>query len=103
MVVLAAHSCSGAKVYKGLFPSKPRHLTIGRRRVNMPIKPYVPDLEAWRHHFKNQEYGKKYHVVKPVKKVSKEEEKEVKVAFVAPTEQTVKRAKALTKKRKIEF
>ena len=69
----------------------------------MPIKPYVPDLEAWRHHFKNQEYGKKFHVVKPVKKFAKEEEKDIKVDFVAPTEQTVKRAKVLAKKKKTEF
>ena len=68
----------------------------------MPLVPYQPDLEAWKEHFKRSESDKKVTSLKPTKKTEVEESK-VEVKLVAPTEQTVQRAKALVKKRKKTF
>ena len=66
------------------------------------IKPYTPDLEAWRDHFKNIKQDAKFHLLKPRQKTVSEE-KPVEYKLVAPTQQTVERAKVLTKKRKKAF
>ena len=80
------------------------HSAFGHRRVNivMPLQRLDPKPEAWKDHWKHQKFDKKFYPLKD--KRSKEvQENAVEVNLVAPTEQTVIRAKALSKKRKAAF
>ena len=67
----------------------------------MSLVPYTPDLEAWKEHFKEGSDEK----VQPLKSCKEIERPngEVKVNVISPTAQTVKRAKALVKKKKTAF
>ena len=69
----------------------------------MPLVPYVPDLEAWKHHFKDQEYGKKFHVVKRRQKPDMQENTaKVVLNMVAPMDAALTRTKALAEKQQRE-
>ena len=68
----------------------------------MPLQRLDPKPEAWKDHWKNQKFGKKFYPLKE-KHSGEGGDKSVKVNLVAPTEQTVIRAKALAKKRKTAF
>ena len=64
----------------------------------MSLVPYKPDLEAWKEHFKGEGSDAKVKPLEPYKEIQ-QPTGEVKVNAISPTEQTVKRAKALVKKK----
>ena len=66
----------------------------------MPIVPYKPDLEAWKHHFKNLDNGKQLQIVKTSKKPEETTKSPFVVETVSPTQQTIERAEALVAKQK---
>lgn len=72
----------------------------------MSIRPYVPDIEAWRAHFRNRDNFKEdkdFYEVKPLSKSKESSAKssKVEVKMVTPMAQVVEQAKAqLTEEKK---
>ena len=65
----------------------------------MPIERYQPNLEAWRHHFKNLHEDKPYHILKEVPCTPKEEPV-IEHTIVSPTQAAVDRAAAQLRREK---
>jgi hypothetical protein len=72
--------------------------TSFKEKVAMAYVPYVPDIEAWRNHFKNfiPSRPKPFYTIKPTQ--NGDGNSIPKIKMVTPTEQVVEQAKAALKR-----